>query len=167
LPPPRPQHGDVAADDGEQDRLGEELRPDLGLCRTEGAREADLRAVFQHRDDHDVGDAENCSTITSPNSSQRSSTAYEATAVLDFETASSRGTPCQVAAIRIHDGQEVDVFTTLIFRPPDLFDSFNIALHGIERDVRNAPRWPDVKDELCRFIAGSPCVRITHHSIWV
>jgi len=79
--------------------------------------------------------------------------------VLDFETASTRGTPCQVAAIRMRSGEEADVFTTLIFQPPDLFDAFNIALHGIEpRDVRNAPRWPEVKDELCRFIAGSPCV---------
>ena len=43
---------------GEQDRLGEELGPDLGLRRAEGATEADLRAAFQHRDDHDVGDAD-------------------------------------------------------------------------------------------------------------
>ena len=43
---------------GEQDRLAEELRPDLALGRAEGAAEADLRAAFQHRDDHDVGDAD-------------------------------------------------------------------------------------------------------------
>ena len=46
------QHADDAADDGEQDRLSEELRPDLALCRTKGATEADLRAAFQNRDDH-------------------------------------------------------------------------------------------------------------------
>jgi DNA polymerase-3 subunit epsilon len=79
--------------------------------------------------------------------------------VIDFETASTRGTPCQVAAIRMRRGEETDVFTTLIFQPPEVFDPFNIALHGIEPgDVRGAPHWPDVKDELCRFIAESPCV---------
>ena len=52
------QHADDAADEGEQDRLGEELGPDLALRRAEGAAQADLRAAFEHRDDHDVGDAD-------------------------------------------------------------------------------------------------------------
>jgi hypothetical protein len=52
------QHADDAADDGEQDRLGEEPRPNLGPCRTEGAAEADLEATFQNGDDHDVRDAD-------------------------------------------------------------------------------------------------------------
>ncbi|MFL5954515.1 MAG: exonuclease domain-containing protein [Gaiellaceae bacterium] len=79
--------------------------------------------------------------------------------VLDFETASTRGTPCQVAAIRMRGSEEVEVLTTLIFQPPDAFDAFNIALHGIDpRDVRGAPHWPEVKDELCRFIGENPCI---------
>ena len=41
------QHADHAADDGEQDRLTEELRPDLAPRCTEGTTEADLRAAFQ------------------------------------------------------------------------------------------------------------------------
>ena len=49
---------DDAADRGEQDRFAEELGADLALGRAEGAAEADLRAAFQHRDDHDVGDAD-------------------------------------------------------------------------------------------------------------
>src|SRR5258706_8564592 len=52
------QHADDAADNGEQDRLTEELRPDLALRRTKGATEADLRAAFQNRYDHDVGDTD-------------------------------------------------------------------------------------------------------------
>jgi hypothetical protein len=52
LPQPD-QRADDAADDGEQDRLREKLRPDLTLRRAKGAAEADLRAAFQHRDDHD------------------------------------------------------------------------------------------------------------------
>jgi hypothetical protein len=40
---PRPgQHADDAADDGGQDRLSEQLRPDLALRRTKGATKADL-----------------------------------------------------------------------------------------------------------------------------
>ena len=50
-------------------------------------------------------------------------------------------------------------FTTLTFQPPEAFDSFNVALHGIEpQDVRDAPPWPEVKDELCQFIGERPCV---------
>jgi DNA polymerase III subunit epsilon len=79
--------------------------------------------------------------------------------VIDFETASTRGTPCQAAAIRMRHGEEVEVFTTLIFQPSDRFDPFNVALHGIEpRDVLTAPHWEEVKDELCRFIGDRPCV---------
>jgi DNA polymerase-3 subunit epsilon len=56
-------------------------------------------------------------------------------------------------------GEELAAFTTLIFQPPDAFDPFNIALHRIEpSDVRDAPHWPEVKDELCRFIGERPCV---------
>jgi hypothetical protein len=39
-----PGYADDAADNGEQDRLSQELRPDLALRRTKGATEADLRA---------------------------------------------------------------------------------------------------------------------------
>jgi hypothetical protein len=38
--------------------------------------------------------------------------------VIDFETASSRGTPCQVAALRYRDGVELEGFTSLIHQPP-------------------------------------------------
>ena len=48
----------MSADDGEQDRLTEEVRPDLTLRRSQGATKPDLRAAFQNRDDHDVGDTD-------------------------------------------------------------------------------------------------------------
>jgi DNA polymerase III epsilon subunit-like protein len=51
--------------------------------------------------------------------------------VIDFETASTRGTPCQAAAIRMRHGEEVEVFMTLIFQRSDRFDPFNVALHGM------------------------------------
>ena len=47
-----------AAEQGEQDRLGEELGADVAFGGAERAAEADLGAAFEHRDDHDVGDAD-------------------------------------------------------------------------------------------------------------
>ena len=47
-----------AAEQGEQDRLGEELGADVALGGAERAAQADLGAAFEHGDDHDVGDAD-------------------------------------------------------------------------------------------------------------
>ena len=49
---------DGAAAEREQDRLGEELGADLPAGRAERAAQPDLRAAFQHGDDHDVRDAD-------------------------------------------------------------------------------------------------------------
>ena len=79
--------------------------------------------------------------------------------VIDFETASSRGTPCQVAALRYRDGVEVETFTSLIHQPADAFYPFNVALHGISPEmVEDAPSWPELCDELVRFAGGVPLV---------
>jgi DNA polymerase III subunit epsilon len=79
--------------------------------------------------------------------------------VVDFETASSRGTPCQVAALRYRDGVELEGFTSLIHQPTDAFYPFNVALHGISPEmVEDAPSWPEVCAELVRFAGGAPLV---------
>jgi DNA polymerase-3 subunit epsilon len=79
--------------------------------------------------------------------------------VIDFETASRRGTPCQVAALRIRDGVEEEAFVRYVHQPADRFDSFNVSLHGITPDlVADAPPWPVVKDELLEFAGGAPLV---------
>lgn len=79
--------------------------------------------------------------------------------VIDFETASARSTPCQVAALRVRNGDEIAVFATLIHQPPHEFDPFNVALHGIEPAmVRDAPTWPQVLEQLLEFSAGAPLV---------
>ena len=78
---------------------------------------------------------------------------------IDFETASTRGTPCQVGGVRMQAGVEASVFSTLIYQPPDEFDTFNIALHGITpATVKGAPHWPDVREQLLRFSGGAPLV---------
>ena len=49
--------------------------------------------------------------------------------------------------------------STYVFQPPDVFDSFNVSLHGITpTDVHDAPRWPDVCERLVRFSKGAPLV---------
>jgi DNA polymerase-3 subunit epsilon len=54
---------------------------------------------------------------------------------------------------------EVATFTTLIYQPPELFDEFNIYLHGITPSmVQEAPRWPEVHDRLRQFADGAPLV---------
>lgn len=79
--------------------------------------------------------------------------------VVDFETASVRGTPCQVGALRCHDGAEQDTLESYVFQPPEAFAPFNIALHGITpQDVANAPAWPDVLTTLIRFADDAPLV---------
>lgn len=79
--------------------------------------------------------------------------------VVDFETASIRGTPCQLGAVKYRDGAEIDVLETLIFQPPQLFAPFNIMLHGITPgDVAHARQWPDVRAELLEFANGAPLI---------
>lgn len=79
--------------------------------------------------------------------------------VVDFETASTRGTPCQVAALRFRDGVEVDNLTSYIFQPAEWFDGFNMSLHGITPEmVEDAPPWPVICERLVGFAGGAPFV---------
>lgn len=79
--------------------------------------------------------------------------------VVDFETASIRGTPCQLGAVKYRDGAEVDALEALIFQPPHLFAPFNIMLHGITpADVAHAPKWPHVRTELLEFVGSAPLI---------
>src|SRR5437879_3558524 len=79
--------------------------------------------------------------------------------MVDFETASVRGTPCQMGAVRYRDGREVDSLESFIFQPDELFNSFNIALHGITPGtVEDAPHWPDARAQLLTFAGDTPLV---------
>ena len=49
---------DGAAEQREQDRLGEELAADLAFGRAERAAQPDLGAALEDADQHDVGDAD-------------------------------------------------------------------------------------------------------------
>src|SRR6266508_3400641 len=47
---------DQPADDGDQDRLGQELPHDISLAGADGAADADLARTFQYCGEHDVHD---------------------------------------------------------------------------------------------------------------
>ncbi len=78
---------------------------------------------------------------------------------VDFETANSSSgvSACQIALIKIDNGQIVDRFITLI-KPPVGFDSFEFTyLHGISaRHVRRAPSWNEIAGAVESFVEGLP-----------
>lgn len=78
---------------------------------------------------------------------------------VDFETANRMGgvSACQLAMVKVLDGQVIDRFNTLI-RPPRGWDSFEFTyLHGISAaDVQTSPMWPSVADEVSHFVDGAP-----------
>lgn len=75
---------------------------------------------------------------------------------IDFETANShRGSPCQVGLVKIRSGEVVDEQSWLI-KPPETvghFDSFNVALHGIDANVvKDSSPWRSVVVDIAEFI---------------
>lgn len=78
---------------------------------------------------------------------------------VDFETANRQSgvSACQIALAKVHHGQVVERFASLI-KPPSGFDSFEFTyLHGISaRDVRHSPSWLDIATDVDRFVAGMP-----------
>ncbi len=54
---------------------------------------------------------------------------------IDFEAASSRGTPCSVGLIEVMSGRVVNRHSWLIRPPVFEFSDFNVALHGITSEM--------------------------------
>ena len=81
---------------------------------------------------------------------------------IDVETANAdRASICQIGIVHVHDGNIRDEWKTLL-DPEDWFDSWNVAIHGIdERAVRGAPTLPQVRDELRRRLRDSVLVSHT------
>ena len=78
---------------------------------------------------------------------------------MDFETANrlSGVSACQIALVRVVDGVVTDELDTLI-KPPSEWDHFEFTyLHGIGPDeVRDAPSWPAIADQVRDFVADVP-----------
>ena len=85
---------------------------------------------------------------------------------IDFETANgSPASPCAVGLVRVRGGKLDDSFSTLI-QPPfphDLFNEFNIKVHGIRpEDVAEAPSWNEALEAMLEFIGED--VLIAHNA---
>lgn len=76
---------------------------------------------------------------------------------LDFETANrtNRHSVCSVGIAVVENGKIVDQIYSLI-NPEEEFDPLNIEIHGItERDVKNAPTFPEFYEEVRDLLEGS------------
>ncbi|MCD4548853.1 MULTISPECIES: 3'-5' exonuclease [unclassified Schaalia] len=78
---------------------------------------------------------------------------------VDFETANSRSgaSACQIALVKVVDGQIIDTFSTLL-KPPRELNYFVFSdIHGITgHHVRHAPSWEQIAQEVSVFVAGLP-----------
>jgi len=84
-------------------------------------------------------------------------------AAVDVETANAdMASICQIGLARFKDGKVVDEWSSLV-NPEDYFDFINIDIHGItEKDVMDAPAFPEVVNNLYSFLSDSICVSHTN-----
>ena len=77
---------------------------------------------------------------------------------LDFETANrSRDSACSISVVRVEKGRIVKTFSRLI-RPPSMEFEFTY-IHGITaRDVKNAPTYASLHDEILELMDGADFV---------
>lgn len=83
---------------------------------------------------------------------------------MDFETASAkRYSAVSLGLAVVRDNKLVDEFYTLI-KPDSFFDKRNTRIHGItEADVRNAPIFPEVWEQIQQFYTPNQLV-IAHNA---
>ena len=82
---------------------------------------------------------------------------------IDVETANSnRSSICQIGIVHVVEGKIVDTWQTLV-NPEDWFDPMNVSIHRItERDVRESPTMPEIRQELRRRLRGQ--ILVSHTS---
>jgi DNA polymerase III subunit epsilon len=83
--------------------------------------------------------------------------------VIDVETANAdMASICAIGIAKYSEGNLVDEWYSLI-NPEDYFCSINVGIHGIqERDVKNAPKFPEVESILREYLSNTICVSHTH-----
>lgn len=82
---------------------------------------------------------------------------------IDVETANAdMASICQIGIAKYSDNKLIDTWETLV-NPEDEFDEVNISIHGIsEKDVKDAPTFPEVLSELSNHLTGTVSVCHTH-----
>ena len=88
---------------------------------------------------------------------KRATDIAESWVAIDFETASSRGTPCAVGLAEVENGR-VSAQHSWLIRPPVFeFWPFNMALHGITPEMCDeAPRWDVSLERILAIVDGRP-----------
>lgn len=145
--------------------------PTTGYTSITGEEHSTPRNTEQHSSSHrPYAQARSSASAraASSRSEQRRSSAWSAPSkilaaptfvAVDFETANRMGgvSACQIALVKVHQGQVIDRMSTLI-KPPSGYDHFEFTdIHGITaRDVHNSPSWTDVAPYALRFSAGLP-----------
>lgn len=78
---------------------------------------------------------------------------------VDFETASTRATPCAVGLALVSEGEITHRESWLISPPIFEFSPFNVAIHGITPEMcRIAPDWPTTLERVLEIADGRPLV---------
>lgn len=82
---------------------------------------------------------------------------------VDVETANpDMQSICSIGAATFENGSLVDEWYSLV-NPEDVFEAVNTSIHGItEDDVRDAPAFEEIAQELCRRLDGQVVVTHTH-----
>jgi DNA polymerase III epsilon subunit-like protein len=88
---------------------------------------------------------------------KRATDIAESWVAIDFETASSRGTPCAVGLAEVENGR-VSAQHSWLIRPPVFeFWPFNMALHGITPEMCDeAPSWDVSLERILAIVDGRP-----------
>ena len=75
---------------------------------------------------------------------------------LDFETANSeRASVCEIGLTFVENGKITDTRSWLVKPKGNLYDSFNIWIHGITpKDTKNKPEFSDLWNEIRPLIDG-------------
>lgn len=82
---------------------------------------------------------------------------YDFVAV-DFETSNKRQDPCQVALVFVRNGEIAETYSSYI-NPHSRFDPYFSSIHGIsDKDVLDAPDFPQVYEKLFRAFRHYPVV---------
>ena len=81
-------------------------------------------------------------------------------AAIDFETANgSRTSVCSLGVVIVRNGVVVDRFYSLIHPSPNYYAYFCQQVHGLcDRDTKDAPRFPEVWEQIAPRIADLPLV---------
>lgn len=79
---------------------------------------------------------------------------------LDLETANAyRGSICQIGITEVIDGKVQPSKSWLVKPKGNIYDAYNIALHGITpEDTKDSPSFPDVWKEVKPFLEGKTVV---------